>query len=78
MLETHTSSADYEKSIVLIGLMGSGKTTIGQKLSYKLNLPFIDSDEEVVKASGCSIPDIFRAYGEKAFRDTEKKSCLGA
>ena len=53
--------------------MGSGKTTIGRKLSYKLKLPFIDTDEEVVKASGCSIPDIFRIYGEKAFRDTEKK-----
>ena len=56
--------------------MGSGKTTIGQKLSYKLNLPFIDSDEEVVKASGCSIPEIFRVYGEEAFRDTEKKIML--
>ena len=54
--------------------MGSGKTTIGRELSYKLNLPFIDSDDEVVKASGCSIADIFRIYGEEAFRDIEKKT----
>ena len=76
MLEIQTSSVNYGKSIVLIGLMGSGKTTIGRKLSYKLNLPFLDSDEEVVKVSGCSIPDIFRVYGEEAFRDTEKKIML--
>ena len=56
--------------------MGSGKTTIGRKLSNKLNLPFVDSDEEVVKASGCSIPDIFRVYGEETFRITETKIVL--
>ena len=53
--------------------MGSGKTTIGRKLSNKLNRPFIDSDDEVVKVSGHSINDIFQVYGEEAFRDIEKK-----
>jgi len=61
------------KSIVLIGLMGAGKTTIGRKLAERMGLPFVDSDEEVERAAGCSIADIFEIYGEPAFRDVEAR-----
>ncbi len=62
-----------QKSIILIGLMGAGKTTIGRKLAEMLEMPFIDSDDEVVLAAGCSIEDIFELYGETAFRDVETR-----
>lgn len=61
------------KSIVLVGLMGAGKSCIGRKLARALNLPFVDADEEVEKAAGCSVEDIFELYGEKAFRDGEER-----
>jgi shikimate kinase/3-dehydroquinate synthase len=61
------------RPIVLVGLMGAGKTCIGRRLASRLGVGFVDSDEEVVKASACSIADIFRIYGEAAFRDTERK-----
>lgn len=60
-------------TIVLIGLMGAGKSTIGRNLADRLGLPFIDSDDEVVKAAGCTIEDIFEIYGETAFRDVEAR-----
>jgi len=62
-----------DDSLVLIGLMGAGKTSIGRKLAKRLDLPFIDADEEIVEAAGCSIPDIFEIYGEPAFRDVEER-----
>lgn len=62
-----------DKPIILIGLMGVGKTKIGSVLATKLDLPFEDADEEIVKAAGCSIADIFELYGEAAFRDLEEK-----
>ena len=70
---TAKSSRSPGESIVLVGLMGAGKTSVGRSLADKLNLSFIDADEEIVKAAGCSIPDIFEMYGEKAFRDVEKR-----
>ncbi len=68
----HRAPADG-RAVVLIGLMGAGKTTIGRNLADQLGLAFIDSDEEVVKAAGCSIADIFEIYGEAAFRDVEAR-----
>ena len=62
-----------QKVLVFIGLMGAGKTSIGQKLAAHLNIGFVDADEEIVKAAGCSIPDIFESYGEPAFRDVEER-----
>jgi shikimate kinase len=59
--------------IVLIGLMGAGKTSVGRCLALRLDLNFIDADDEIVKAAGCSIPEIFDVYGEKAFRDVEER-----
>lgn len=59
------------RSIVLVGLMGAGKTTIGRLLAARLNLEFVDSDEEIERAAGCSIADLFQKYGEAEFRRGE-------
>jgi shikimate kinase len=61
------------RPIVLIGLMGAGKTSIGRRLAEKLDLPFIDADVEIEKAAGKSIPDIFSEHGEAHFRDGERR-----
>lgn len=61
------------KSIVLIGMPGAGKSTIGRKLAAALKLPFVDSDQEVEAAANMSIPQIFERLGEPAFRDGERK-----
>ena len=61
------------KSIVLVGLMGAGKTMVGRRLAQNLDMPFTDADEEIVKAAGCSIEDIFEIHGEAAFRDGERR-----
>ena len=56
--------------------MGAGKSRIGRDLAVKLGLPFVDADDEIVKAAGCSISDIFELYGENAFRDVEERVIL--
>ncbi|NKB19165.1 MAG: shikimate kinase [Alphaproteobacteria bacterium] len=61
------------KTIVLVGLMGAGKTCIGKRLAQRLGLPFVDADDEIEKAADCSIADIFELYGESAFRDGERR-----
>lgn len=61
-----------EKSnIVLVGMPGSGKTTVGRLLSEQLGRPLVDTDEEIVKRTGCSIPKLFEQRGETGFRDEE-------
>lgn len=62
-----------ERSIVLVGLMGAGKSTVGRRLASALRLPFHDADQEIETAAGCSISDFFERYGETAFRDGERK-----
>jgi shikimate kinase / 3-dehydroquinate synthase len=61
------------RSIVLVGLMGAGKTSIGRRLAARLGLPFRDADQEIELAAGCSIPELFARYGETAFRDGERR-----
>jgi shikimate kinase len=61
------------KSIVLVGLMGVGKSTIGRRLAKRLNLDFVDSDEEIERAADHSIPEIFDRFGEPSFRDGERR-----
>lgn len=61
------------KPIVMVGLMGAGKTSIGRALARSLGIPFVDSDKEIEKAAGCSVVDIFSLYGEKEFRRVEEK-----
>jgi shikimate kinase len=64
------------KPIVLVGLMGAGKSTVGRRLARDLGLSFVDSDDEIAEAAGCSISDIFEIYGETLFRDLEKRVLL--
>lgn len=61
------------RSIVLIGLMGAGKTAVGRRLANRLELPFIDADTEIEVAAGQSIPEIFAEHGEAYFRQGERK-----
>src|SRR6266480_7077345 len=61
------------RCVVLIGMMGAGKSTIGRRLSARLRLPFLDADLEIEAAAGMSIPDIFETHGEPYFRDGEAR-----
>ena len=61
------------RTIVLVGLMGAGKSKIGRRLAARLNLPFFDSDHEIEMAAGESIEEIFANRGEQAFRDGERR-----
>ena len=61
------------KNIVLVGPMGSGKTTIGRRLAHELNQDFFDTDHEIIKKTGVSIDHIFDIEGEKGFRERESK-----
>ncbi|MGF1639582.1 MAG: shikimate kinase [Rhodospirillales bacterium] len=62
------------RSIVLVGLMGAGKTKVGRLLARRWRLPFADSDEVIVEAAGCSVEEIFARFGEAAFRDAERRT----
>jgi shikimate kinase len=62
-----------QRTIVLVGLMGAGKTKIGRRLAARLSLPFFDSDHEIETAAGETIEDIFRHRGEMTFRDGERR-----
>ena len=61
------------RSVVLVGLMGAGKTCIGRRLAKRLDLPFVDADEEIVRAAGASVSEIYARYGESMFRDGERR-----
>src|SRR5258707_7924316 len=61
------------RSIVLVGMMGAGKSTIGRRLSARLRLPFLDADAEIEAAAGMSIPDIFEIHCQPHFRDGEAR-----
>jgi len=61
------------RPLVLVGLMGVGKTTVGRKLAEALAAPFVDSDEEVEAAAQMSVPEIFATLGEPAFREGERR-----
>lgn len=61
------------RSVVLVGLMGVGKSTIGKRLAVRLGLLFVDADTEIERASGLSIAEIFERYGEAHFRDGERR-----
>ena len=62
-----------KRSVVVIGLMGAGKSTIGKRLAQMLGLAFIDADAEIESVSRMSIPELFEAYGEPEFRDLERR-----
>jgi shikimate kinase len=71
--EAEIIAALGKRSIVLIGMMGAGKSTIGRRLAGRLRLPFLDADIEIEAAAGMSIPDIFETHGESHFRDGEAR-----
>ncbi len=60
-----------DRTIVLVGMMGAGKTTIGRRLAPRLDLPFFDADEEIEKAAGMSISELFQSHSEESFRRGE-------
>jgi shikimate kinase len=61
------------RSLVLVGLMGAGKSTVGRRLAQTLKLPFRDADHEIETAAGMTIPEIFAIHGEEHFRDGERR-----
>ncbi|MFN4142087.1 shikimate kinase [Aestuariivirga sp.] len=61
------------RPIVLVGLMGAGKTSVGRRLAEKLGIPFVDADHEIEAAAGKSIKDIFAEHGEAYFREGERR-----
>lgn len=71
MIMSYTNQSD-KRHLILIGYRGVGKTTIGKLLHEMLNLPFYDSDDEIVKRSGLTIPQLFDLYGEDYFRLLEE------
>lgn len=62
-----------DRPVVLVGMMGVGKTSIGKRLAARLGAPFVDSDDEIEKAAGLSITEIFAKFGEGYFRDGERR-----
>jgi len=62
-----------KRSIVLVGMMGSGKSSVGRRLAQSLDLTFVDADKEIEQAAGCSISEIFAEHGEPYFRDGERR-----
>ena len=62
-----------DRCIVLVGLMGAGKSTVGKRLARRLGLPFLDSDEEIERAADRKISEIFDRFGEVSFRDGERR-----
>ena len=74
MLQSRPLSHAWKgKPIVLVGLMGVGKSTVGRRLAARLHLPFVDADAEIEIAAGMTIADIFERFGETYFRDGERR-----
>ena len=67
------ASQRLTRPVVLVGLMGAGKTAVGRRLASLLGVGFVDADEAIVEAAAMCIPDIFEVYGEPAFRDLERR-----
>lgn len=62
-----------DRSIVLVGMMGAGKTSVGRRLALRLQLPFVDADHAIEEAANQTIPEIFAEHGEAYFRDGERR-----
>jgi shikimate kinase len=71
--EAEITAALGTRSVVLVGMMGAGKSTVGRRLAARLQLPFLDADTEIETAARMSIPDIFETHGEPYFRDGEAR-----
>jgi shikimate kinase len=66
-------AARLARPVVLVGLMGAGKSTVGRKLAALLNRDFVDADDAITEAAQLSIPEIFEQFGEPYFRDGERR-----
>ena len=75
-LETMVTERLGQRSIVLVGMMGSGKSSIGRRVAARLAIPFVDADTEIEKAAGMTISDIFALRGEAEFRSGEARVIL--
>ncbi len=73
MSASQSIRAHLDRTLVMVGLMGAGKSAIGKRLAQSLSLPFVDADKEIEEAAGCTIPEIFARFGESAFRDGERR-----
>lgn len=75
MSEPHhsLSGKELDRPIVMVGMMGAGKSAIGRRLAQRLGMPFIDADVEIERAAGCTIGEIFEKHGEAVFRDGERR-----
>ena len=71
--EIEALSRRIDRPVVLVGMMGVGKSSVGRKLANLLHRPFVDADEEIERAAQMSIPEIFEQYGEAYFRDGERR-----
>lgn len=67
------SPLSLTRTVALVGLMGAGKSAIGKRLAHRLGLPFVDADDEIERAAGCTIAEIFEKYGEADFRAGERR-----
>jgi len=75
-VETSTATGEspaLSRTLVLVGLMGAGKSSIGRRIAQRLGVPFVDADAEIEAAAGCTIPEIFARHGEAAFREGERR-----
>lgn len=66
-------AARIDRPVVLVGMMGTGKSSVGRRIASLLHFPFLDADEEIETAAQMSIPEIFASYGEPYFRDGERR-----
>jgi shikimate kinase len=71
--ESALGTALGRRSVVLVGMMGAGKSSIGRRLAARLGIPFVDADSEIEKAAGMTIPEIFATHGEPYFRAGEAR-----
>ncbi|MBT8156046.1 shikimate kinase [Epibacterium ulvae] len=63
---------ELQKTVVMVGMMGAGKTAVGRALAQRLGVPFLDSDHEIESAANMSVPEIFERHGESFFREKER------
>jgi len=71
--EAEIVAALGQRPVVLVGMMGAGKSTVGRRLALRLGLPFLDADTEIESAAAMTIPEIFETHGEPHFRDGEAR-----
>src|SRR5579862_9806833 len=72
-LEARVSRLLDGRTVVMVGMMGAGKSSVGRRLATRLGMPFVDADTEIEQAANATIPEIFERHGEAYFRDGERR-----